>query len=135
MMKTKEKNASAKRKSFYKDLMHYEPTLKCGKNIGTKENGGEVYIETKMFGDSVEMARSWAYASVENIGRKRLAYWINSQIPPPTCPKKVVKFEINGSHSNYGEYSAEENNFGFWYELKANLRVVISCQKIDEDFK
>ena len=85
MMKTKEKNASAKRKSFYKDLMHYEPTLKCGKNIGTKENGGEVYIETKMFGDSVEMARSWAYASVENIGRKRLAYWINSQIPPPTC--------------------------------------------------
>lgn len=135
MMKTKEKSASIKRKSFYRDLMHYEPTLKCGKNIGSSEDGGEVYIETKMFGDSIEMARSWAYASIENIGRKRLAYWINSQIPPLTCPKKVVKFEINGSKSNYGEYSDEDENYGFWYELKANLRAVITCQEIDEDFK
>ena len=134
-MITQEKPAPKQRKSFYRDLIRYEPTLKCGENIGTLRNGGEVYIETKMFGDTIEMARSWAYASIENIGRNRLAYWINSQIPPLTCPKKVVKFEIAGSVSNYGEYSDDDENYGFWYELKANLRAVINCQKIDEDFK
>ena len=134
-MITQEKPTPKKRKSFYRDLIRYEPTLKCGENIGTLENGGEVYIETKMFGDTIEMARSWAYASIENIGRKRLAYWINSQIPPLTCPKKVVNFEIAGSLSNYGEYSDDDENYGFWYELKANLRAIINCQKIDEDFK
>lgn len=134
-MKTKERTSGMKRKSLYRDLLHYEPTLKCGKNFGTKDNGGEIFIETKMFGDTIEMARSWAYASIENIGRNRLAFWINSQIPPLTCPKKVVKFEITGSQANYGEYGDDIYSLGFWYELKANFRAVITCQEINEEFK